>query len=689
MATESYKVKAQIELGDKKAVREIDSIVDKLNELKGKIKAVNFGFGGMITKIAAFAAAYIGIHAVTRGLGSLVSGIHSANAEAESMQASLATIYAAVEKVTFKEAQESAGALFRTLEKIAIVSTATAPELMKVFQGIYGPLRNAGLSLQNIVDLTNNAAVTASALGVDFEQASRDISAMARGTAGLDVKMFSLLQSMGMIKETTEQWNKLAPDKRAKKLMDVMNKIGGQAAEAYGKTWKGLSSTFSDIMGAFKRAFGSAVFERMKGTLEKVNKYLLTNRERIEAYLRVLGERVGTIFDSVINKAGQMFRNAMENMEAVRARMAELYAKFEAIKPMLIAAAKFAVVMQAASIAFNLVAPLITALMGAISWIVGIIGSIGAGGGIAGAFAGIGASLSTFGAALAAAAGPIALIIAAVVALVLGIMKFKDTIWSMLQPLIAAFKDIGSQLYSIFKDIWAAIKPILAFIGGALIMQAIASMRIAAWVIQNLVLPPLRLMAKVLRWAFEEIIHPVFKLLEKVLLAVVKAFEWLGDKIGKLVSVISDAISWIGDKLSAVGDFFSDAWDSIKSGAIIGLPRYGPMANGGGGGKPLDAVAMWKEAKRVGAARAAAAAEAEKKKRLDEAMAKAARDAKEKAMLQNERPITHNDFRGSKISIKQEFREADPDNVWVQFREGLEREATARTRSGFADPLAR
>jgi len=39
------------------------------------------------------------------------------------------------------------------------------------------------------------------------------------------------------------------------------------------------------------------------------------------------------------------------------------------------------------------------------------------------------------------------------------------------------------------------------------------------------------------------------------------------------------------------------------------------------------------------------------------------------------------------INIKQEFKEADPDNVFVRFKEDLEREATSRTQSEIMDPF--
>jgi hypothetical protein len=50
---------------------------------------------------------------------------------------------------------------------------------------------------------------------------------------------------------------------------------------------------------------------------------------------------------------------------------------------------------------------------------------------------------------------------------------------------------------------------------------------------------------------------------------------------------------------------------------------------------------------------------------------------------------TINDFRGSKITVNQEFREADPDRIALQMIEGLAREAEQRTQSGYVPALTR
>jgi hypothetical protein len=695
MTTEAYKVEAGLEIGAQTAVAGVDAVVKKLRGLQGglkgakekaeeiakpidrfndKLRSANewvkrnrFGIDGLVTRALALGAAYFGINRLVEGFKSLSLGILSANADAESMKASLATVYAAVEKVSFKDAVNDADSLFRVLQTVAIKSTATTEQLMEVFQGIYGPLRRAGLTLDQIVETTNNAAVASSALGVDYAQASRDISAMARGTAGLDVKTFSLLQSMGLIKETTQQWNALAPDKRAKRLMDVMNKIGGQAAEAYGRTWKGLSSTFVDIMSSFKRTFGSAVFERMKNTLEKINNYLLANRQRIEEYLSVLGERVGTVFDNVVNKGGAAFHAVIDNIDSIHARIASLYARFEALKPLIAEGAKVGLGMQVAAMAFNTIAPVFSALISAMSW---LVTSVGAAGGFGAAISAAMSSISAFGAMLAPLLVPLALIGVAIVALVAGAIHYSSMLGAMLKPLGETIRSIFGQVFGMVRDVWVAVEPVLAFIGGVVIAGLIMAVRMFAGYIDDWVLPKFRMMVRILRWAFEEVIHPLIKdVLEPALRLAVEAFEWLADKVNAVVDAFSDMIQWIEDKLDSLNPFSGS--DTYTVDDIVGQANLN---------NAIDAM------------QSNQAAWAAAKKAQEAAMREAARIAKEKhdkEVLGRERTTTNVDMRGSKITVNQSFKEADPDNVWVQMRDGLEQEAVTRSRSGYADALSR
>jgi hypothetical protein len=54
-----------------------------------------------------------------------------------------------------------------------------------------------------------------------------------------------------------------------------------------------------------------------------------------------------------------------------------------------------------------------------------------------------------------------------------------------------------------------------------------------------------------------------------------------------------------------------------------------------------------------------------------------------------DRATTVNDFRGSRITVNQEFRQNDPDRVLMYMIEDINRQAEARITSNFVPALTR
>jgi len=675
MADEEYEVDARLELNAQAVSRSLNLITRGLNVLQGKIGGSRNALSGLVGQAIAFGGAYFGVRAMGGAMKAFAREAFNANSSAEGMRTALAAVYSAVEKVSFAKAQEDAGALFTILEDMAVQSPATGAELFEIFQGVYGPIRAAGVGLQDILTLTQNAASAATALGVDFGQAQRDISIMARGLAGMDVKTFSLLQSMGLIKETTEEWNALAPDKRAARLMEVMGQMGGEAAEAYGRTWIGLSSTFRGIMQQFQRVFSSAIFEKMKGVLEQVNTVLLENREQIAAVINVLGQKVAGVFTNLVGRATAFFADFDANMDAVATRLDGIWARFEQFKAVLITGAKVAAALQVASFGVGTVAPIVSALISGVSALAGVVGAV------AGAIgsAGIVGALSAAGGAILAFAAPLAIAAGVVAALVMGFLRFKDTIMKMLAPLVDSFKSIGSQVVDIFKDVWAILGPPLEFLGGAVIVTVIAGFRLLATLFDKIVLPILRAFVKTLRFVSDVVLKPVFAALNVVIEKTIEAFEWLADKLSIITDSVGNALGRVSDALDSFTDLLGFGDDGKEDRRLVARRRElnqivraqrGDTGPAGPATRLIEKVKqVWADAKVIG------------------------RNAKDEALAQlkapTDRPKVVNDFRGSKIEVKQEFREADPDRVWIQMRDALEREAVSRTQSGFASAFSR
>ncbi len=240
--------------------------------------------------------------------------------------------------------------------------------------------------------------------------------------------------------------------------------------------------------------------------------------------------------------------------------------------------------------------------------------------------------LRTLGGLFMRLAGPLAIIGLIATALVVGFLRFKSTIMGLLAPLMDTLGAIWMELKYIWANIWSFAKPILELFGGAVIMGLILAFRALAFIVQHVLITPISIVAEV--------------------------FGWLGSVIQSLGRAIVEVVQWIKDLIGMdTTTYQKERGYSRPDLALAGWKKFGP-----------DAM-----------------------KSVTEAAMKA-KAAKEQEMLSggfSERGKSVIDMRGSKIEIKQDFREADPDRVFMRMRDELEREVISRTQSGFASALTR
>ena len=210
MAEESttYQVKADLVLEVARAKRNATQMQQKIQDLGRRIKGTSSLAGGLTRNLIAVGGAYLGISVLSRAFMGATRSAMTYTSELEKTQIALTSILAAVQGTEWSQAQKTAGRVFEQVRTDSIKSVATARELFTIYQGIVGPIIAAGHGLEKVRTITRDTVNAAGVLGVDLAQAQRDISMMARGTAGMDVKLFSMLRSTGAIAETTEEWNK-------------------------------------------------------------------------------------------------------------------------------------------------------------------------------------------------------------------------------------------------------------------------------------------------------------------------------------------------------------------------------------------------------------------------------------------------------------------------------------------------
>ena len=382
-------------------------------------------------------------------------------------------------------------------------------------------------------------------------------------------------------------------------------------------------------------------------SLAVFNAKMIGFRENIERVMTAIGTRMGSFVQGQANRIGALFNDFISNLDTIAAKLDAGWSKFQQIQPMLKEASKLFLAMQATKMVLG---PMLSAAGALGSGLAAIGGMAGAGAGTAAAGAagtagaaaatgGATTAIAALGTAATAIAWPLAALVAGVVGLYAGIKRFSTNLAPMADSVVATFTGIGTDVMEILSMIWDFLEPPLAFLGGLIAGAVLGAFRLLGGIIR-VVLVVLKGFARVLKWVGDNILEPVF------------------DMLGRLFIWFMEVLSSLGEAFNNLAEWFNDTTgeSSTASGSGVfasGLQEIRDAWNGSGAEQ---------ESEGGGAAGGSAP---------------------------GARGGTTVNMQGSRITVNQEFREADPDRVWVSFRDAMEREAVQRTQSGFANALTR
>jgi len=622
-----------------------------LRDLGQRVTGANNMFTSLTAKLLAFGGGAAGVYAVGRAMRGVGEMAFQANAEFETARLSLAAVYNSVEGIgNLQTSLNNVERIFNKINLAAAATPATATELVGIYNQIYGPLRTAGATQEQLLMLTQDTSAAALALGVSTDMAGSSIARMVQGSAGLDNPLFRALHSMGLITETAAQFNRLAPDEAFHKVADALHEVGGEAAAEFGNTWVGISSTFGGMIEYFARIFGSATFERIKNALKSVNEQLGENRQRIEAFLTVMGTQVGNFFSRMISRIQSTGQALVANLDVFAARVDQAINTFMRLRPVLIDATRAFVAIQAGRAVIGGALSAASVIAGAMSFLPAAAGAISAAAGaMSGALAGgamatggiFSGALLALQAAITPLIAPFAALAGVVVALWEGFRMFGDTLSSMFLPLQQTFTDIGGDLMEFFMGVYELLAPLLGMLGGILGGVVITAFRILGGILR-LVTGLLRLLGAGLRYVGQAL-RPFFQWLGEKILGVIDDFGTLGD-------ALNDFVNWIRSFFNEEGEAGPTARPATEGLNRLrnsfnappptnGAPEGAAEGGGGIGGSPRG------------------------------------------------RGGTHIDMRGSTINQRFDLRGENPDNVMFTVREAFEEAAFTPMQSGLANPL--
>lgn len=601
-----------------KAAKQAERIAGGIKQTKAEAPAATsmlqkLGNAGMALQGLSTALSFSrGILGTFTGLAR--EGMNFANS-IETTKIGLSTVMSSVDGISLDEAYDRASGSFERLQQMALRGVGELSDYTEIFNAVYGTARNAGLAVGDIEEMTKNAVVASSALGIDMAQAGRDARLMASGAAGMDVALFRSLNAMGAITQSATEFNKLTSPERMAILQRALAGFG-PASERYANSWAGVMSTFNDFKKNFAGSFMLPIADKIRATIARINEALGRNMEKIKNALTRAGLGIANTIGPMMDRAADAIVWAADNFGVVVDKIQAVINKIKELVPKLMMAAKLYGMAQGVQT-------------------VASIGSTVAGGvsSLASA-AGIGGGASAAGAASAVA--PVALAGAALAAVGLFVADSWEWLVMAIQPAQGAIMGLVADFMEIGAVLWGIFGPSLKSIGG--IFVEIAS------VVGFVVLTALK--------GFTT----AFKLFAPVLIFVGNYFKKFYERIQEGVVTL---VHWLSEALGGLFSWLDMQVENFRG--VMGVEN--PL---------FDALGTMLEMNQESRAEGDGVPEGLR-----------APDSP------NARAQTVNDFRGARINVKQDFRQADPDRVAADMILDVVRFSEQSVQSGFVPSLTR
>ena len=515
-----------------------------------------------------------------------------------------------------------------------------------IFQGILGPIQNAGFGMQKVLDITKSTVLASSALGVDFEQAQRDISLMTRGAAGMDVKLFSLLRATGAIKEDTAAWNKnLTAQERVEKLEKALAKFA-KSGEAFGKSWGGVTSTFKGIRQELTRAAFQPVLNTLAANLFKFNNVLIQNRAELMAYFQAFGTVVSNNLQVMIDRSAALFQSIRANWDQILAKIQTAIEMFKTFAPIL---AGVFVASQAVG-ALGGIGGALTGALGGGDADEGAGGKKGMGGAITNPFvlllgpAGL-AGLKAAMAALASAIGPVLLAVGLLAGVFMAVQQHWTVLVDIFQTTTAGMLE---EIMAFGAALWGFLRPVLKIIGQIWLARLVLAFKV--------LVPAIRLVIK----------------------ALTVAFAWLGQFAQAVERKLQPVFDWLFQLFAKLADWIMDQFRAISNWLDLQMPERTAQQN------------------EVYTQRVSNKDKTGFFDQFRNALEDARKDQAAPRLGLGDVPsprggtVINNNMQGSRFVIKQEFGDQHaPDKIVRVMMHDLTRQAESRISSGYTPALSR
>lgn len=315
----TYNVAAILSLqGDSDVDRRLERVGGSAKKASGAIAAIaqssagalasvgNF-VGGALDRLGRFAAgaAMVGGGLAAGGaLAAIREGVIGVNAKIEDSRIGFATLFTMFGAA---DGMQSGLAMSRELMSGIRADAAALPgetqDFVSMAQTMTAPLLNAGKGITDIRNLTRETVVAAAALGLNYDQAGREMAMLLEGRAGAHNVLGTRL---GIHNDTTMakggDFNTGTVSDRLEHIHALLGKTAPALAE-YQNSWSGLTSTLVDSTKLWLGDATTRLFARLKDELKGIGAWTDANHDKLWHWAAIVDDKLVRGFDYLVEQS--------------------------------------------------------------------------------------------------------------------------------------------------------------------------------------------------------------------------------------------------------------------------------------------------------------------------------------------------------------------------------------------------
>jgi len=213
------------------------------------------------------------------------------NSEMDAANIKMQTLLSLGTDTAFADNQERAAKAVHQMTKDAAAGVGTTRDYVEFAGEITKPLLDAGASMKDLTDITKLGVTAAKAFGMEGEVAGRDIQQMLMGNIKSVDKLPKLL---GV---AADEWNEMfrekGPEEALKRLKEALDtQQMRDAAEAYGNSWDGVTSTLEDNLQRTLGKIGLPLMRELTKEVRSMNEYFDKNPKKVEKFIKTAGKAI-------------------------------------------------------------------------------------------------------------------------------------------------------------------------------------------------------------------------------------------------------------------------------------------------------------------------------------------------------------------------------------------------------------